>query len=68
MILCAVVSEQELWKFAAALLRKHGEGVYVHVAVRTAELALEGDLDGVAFWKRIAAKVSELAPGDKTRQ
>jgi hypothetical protein len=46
---------------AQLLLKRHGERALDESAARADELALAGDGDGAAIWRRIMAAVTQLA-------
>lgn len=52
--------DDELWAIALAVMRTRGDHASVFVATRIGALALEGDLDGVAAWRRVAANMGQL--------
>lgn len=54
--------EAHIWACALAVERQHGERAPVFVAERIGALALAGDREGVATWRRIAACLDRLAP------
>lgn len=56
-----IPSDKELWACASQVLKMHGDDAPRHVAERIGELALQGDAEGVATWKEIARRLSELA-------
>lgn len=56
-----MLSDWELWACANQVLKMHGEDAPRHVAERIGALALEGDAEGVATWKAIARRLSQLA-------
>lgn len=57
--------EQELWAFAAALLKRHGERTPAIIAARIGEAALQNSGDQIEFWKMIAARVQSLMDGPR---
>jgi hypothetical protein len=60
--------EQERWAEALAVERRYGAEAPRHVAERIGELALAGDVAGIARWKAIAIKLDALrqAPAPPT--
>jgi hypothetical protein len=54
-------SDWELWACAATVLQQHCVRAPTFVAERLGDLALAGDVGGVATWKAIAVKVHELS-------
>ena len=58
--------DKELCACANQVLKVHDDNAPCHVAERIGELALKGDVEGVAAWKGIAHRLAELtglAPG-----
>jgi len=56
-----MLGDKELWACAHQVLKTHGDSAPRHVAERIGELALQGDAEGVATWKAIARRLSDLA-------
>lgn len=56
-----MIGDKELWACASQVLKMHGENAPRHVAERIGDMALQGDAEGVAVWKEIARRLSELA-------
>jgi hypothetical protein len=56
------------WGAASMLLKRHGADAPVLVATRIGELALAGDMDGVAMWKAIAVCMDQLMRTDGNGQ
>ncbi|QGP79983.1 DUF6961 family protein [Sphingobium sp. CAP-1] len=54
------LDDWELWACAQQVIKQHGAKAPLHVAARIAELATEGDADGVQAWQAIAARVDQL--------
>ena len=52
--------DEHVWACALAVERQHGERAPVFVAERIGALALAGDSEGVATWRRIAACLDRL--------
>lgn len=59
-----VTGEQHIWACALAIEKQYGERAPLHVAERIGALALAGDLEGVAMWKAIAARLDALRAGE----
>ena len=55
-----MVDDKDIYIAADLLIKQHGDTADVAAAQRIDELAVRGDLDGVAVWKRIQRAVSEL--------
>lgn len=60
--------EWEIWACAQAVERQYGEDGPRHIAERIGELALAGDVAGIATWKRIAAAFDAVRNEGKTKQ
>jgi hypothetical protein len=56
-----VIPEIDIWRAAQLSLKRHGERALDESAARADELALAGDDDGAATWRRIMAAVIQLA-------
>ena len=64
-----MTSDLDIYRSANLLVKRHGEDVAIHVAMRADAMLDKGDLDGCAVWKRILRAVEELQgtvpkPGD----
>jgi hypothetical protein len=57
----AVIPEIDIWRAALLLLKRYGERALDESAARADELALAGDDDGAATWRRIMTAVTQLA-------
>ncbi|MES2157460.1 MAG: hypothetical protein V4512_06620 [Pseudomonadota bacterium] len=53
-------TDLELWACAQKLIKQHQAKAPLQVAIRIAELATDGDADGVRTWQAIAARVDQL--------
>ena len=62
----SLTPDEQLWGAALAILRIHGDGARMHVVERLGTLALDGDLEGVAVWQGIAARLEELIQNQGT--
>lgn len=56
-----MLTDWELWAVANQTIEQHGSDAPVFVASRIGALALAGDAAGVAAWKEIARRVTELS-------
>ena len=56
-----MIPEIDIWRAALLLLKRYGERALHESAARADELALAGDDDGAATWRRIMAAVTQLA-------
>ncbi len=52
------------WAAASMLMRRYGSDAPIKVAERLGELALTGDMEGVAMWKKIAWCMDQLSHRD----
>jgi hypothetical protein len=55
-----VIPEIDIWA-AQLMVKQYGEQAFEESAARADELALAGDDDGAATWRRIMAAVTQLA-------
>ena len=55
-----MISDPDIWHAAQLIVKRHGVDAPIVAAQRADELFNEGDLDGVAVWKRILHAVEEL--------
>ena len=56
-----MLTNWELWACANQVLQTHGENSPRFVADQIGALALDGDAEGIAAWREIARRLSELA-------
>jgi hypothetical protein len=56
-----VIPDIDIWRAAQLMLKRYGENALEESAARSNELALAGDDDGAATWRRIITAVAELA-------
>jgi len=56
-----LISEIDVWRAAQLMLKRYGDNALEESADRANELALAGDDDGAATWRRIMAAVEQLA-------
>ena len=65
-----MIPEIDIWRAATLLLKRYGEKALEESAKRAEELAVAGDDDGAATWRRITRAVGQLAnkhrPGRST--
>ncbi len=54
------MNEIDIYRTTNTLFREHGDKATIHAAMRADELLDQGDLDGVAVWKRIVKAVEAL--------
>ncbi|MEZ5748721.1 MAG: hypothetical protein R3D83_02175 [Caenibius sp.] len=55
-----VSREQELWAVALWVEKHHGENGWLHIAQQQDRLLAEGDLDGVAMWRKVGERFEVL--------
>jgi hypothetical protein len=55
-----MLRDWELWACAAEVQRQHGVEAPLFVAERIGALALAGDVEGMAAWKAVAARLQQL--------
>jgi len=56
-----LIPEIDIWRAAQLMLKRYGDNALEETAARANELALAGDRDGAATWRRIMAAVTQLA-------
>jgi len=56
-----LIPEIDSWRAGLLMIKRHGEKALDESAARADELALAGDNDGAATWRRIMAAVEQLA-------
>jgi hypothetical protein len=65
-----MTSNRDIYASASELIKEHGEDATIFAAMMADELLDQGDMDGVAVWKRILKAVDELlsekVPNDAT--
>lgn len=54
------LSDWELWACAQQVIKQHGANAPLQAALRIAELATNGDGDGVDTWQSIAKRIDQL--------
>ncbi len=55
-----MISNHDIYASANELIKQHGEDAPIYAAMQTDELLEQGDVDGVAVWKKILRAVDEL--------
>ena len=55
-----MIPEIDIWRVANLMLKRYGDQAEVESAVRTQELALNGDSAGAAVWRRITDAIEQL--------
>jgi hypothetical protein len=55
-----MIPEIDIWRVANLMLKRYGDQAEVESAVRTQELALNGDSAGAAVWRRITDAIGQL--------
>ena len=55
-----MIPEIDIWRAAQLTLKRYGDNALEESAARANELALAGDDDGAATWRRIMAAVTQL--------
>ena len=56
-----MIPEIDIWRAAQLMLKRYGEKAEAESAARADELALAGDDEGAATWRRIMAAVLQLS-------
>jgi hypothetical protein len=57
-----VIDDPDIFRAAKLLIDQHGGAAPIRAVERAEQLAEEGDLDGVAVWRRILEAIDELMP------
>jgi hypothetical protein len=55
-----MIPNLDIYRAAQSLIERHGEDAPIQAAMRADKLLYQGELDGVAVWKRILKAVEEL--------
>ena len=58
-----MINDTDIFRAAKLLIDQHGEDAPLRAAQRADELLEEGDVDGVAVWRRILEAIDELQRG-----
>ncbi len=58
----------DIYRGANLLVKQHGEDAPIEAAMRADATLEEGDLDGLAVWKRILRAVGELRRVERTER
>ena len=56
-----MIDDKDIWRAATLLIRQHGEEAAAEAVRRADELATQGDNEGCAVWRLIAAGVADLS-------
>jgi hypothetical protein len=56
-----VISEIDIWRAAALMVKRYGDNAPIESGKRADELANAGDDDGAAIWRRIEDASDKLA-------
>lgn len=56
-----MMSNRELWERALTVESQHGDQIHLFITERIGTFAFEGDMEGLAFWQQIAARIDQLA-------
>jgi hypothetical protein len=55
--------DPDIWRVTTLLLDQHGDEAALGAAQRADKLMDEGDMEGVAVWRRIVKAIEELQRG-----
>ncbi len=55
-----MIEDPDIWRAANLLVKMHSADAAIVAAQRADELLAEGDMDGLAVWKRIARATEQL--------
>jgi hypothetical protein len=56
-----LIPEIDIWRAAQLMIKRYGDNALEESATRANEVALAGDEDGAATWRRIMTAVTQLA-------
>ena len=56
-----MIPEIDIWRAAQLMIKRYGDNALEESATRANEVALAGDEDGAATWRRIMTAVTQLA-------
>jgi hypothetical protein len=56
----SVIAEIDIWRVANLMLRRYGDQAEAESAIRSAELAANGDSAGAAVWRRVTGAIGQL--------
>ena len=55
-----MIPEIDIWRVANLMLKRYGDRAEEESAIRTQELALNGDSAGAAVWRRVTDAIGQL--------
>ncbi len=55
-----MTTDLDIYRSAAALIKRYGEDALIQAAMRADALLDEGDMEGSAVWRQILAAIEEL--------
>jgi hypothetical protein len=55
-----MISDLDIYRSANVLIREHGDGAGIEAAQRADDMLDQGDMDGLAVWKRILAAIEVI--------
>jgi hypothetical protein len=55
-----MVSDPDIWRAASLLIQQHGDEAELVADKRSAEMLIDGDLEGREMWVRIRRAIIEL--------
>ena len=56
-----MIPEIDIWRVANLMLKRYGDQAEAESAIRSAELAENGDRVGAAIWRRVTDTIGQLA-------
>ena len=62
-----MTSDLEIYRSAKLLIDRHGDDAVIEAAMRADKMLEQGDLDGLATWKRILRAIEELRVGKRPK-
>jgi len=61
-----MISDPDIFRAAKLLIDQHGDDAAIRAAERADELQDEGDLGGVAVWRRILEAIGKIMRGPRS--
>ena len=61
-----MISDPDIFRAAKLLIDQHGDDAAIRAAERADELQDEGDLGGVAVWRRILGAIGKIMRGPRS--
>ena len=62
-----MTADLDIYRAANELIKQHGEDAPIHAAMRADKMLEQGDMDGLAVWKRILSAIDELLSKERPK-